>query len=284
MQWQDITLHNVLIDGEHHNQTWLLHGLSAQWQHTRLNGQAIYDHQRHHVTVAQLTLSDGQWQTTTPLAQLQHDALARIPRDLTATIERLDILNTSMETADFTLNQASLSLENWQWPQAVNTQPDALLSFSADSGRWHDTAFTDPLLDLAFSPNTITLQGAAVSVMEGYVQAAGSLTSHQWMLDNLSINGIKWLLPADWRTSLPALMAPLQQATQAPSLRIKQLAIRHTSLTDSNAEWPWQISGLNLDGHDLTLMENGQWGLWHGELTSGAQLVSLNTVEMQAPW
>lgn len=114
--------------------------------------------------------------------------------------------------------------------------------------------------------------------------SAGSLTSHQWMLDNLSINGIKWLLPADWRTSLPALMAPLQQATQAPSLRIKQLAIRHTSLTDSNAEWPWQISGLNLDGHDLTLMENGQWGLWHGELTSGAQLVSLNTVEMQAPW
>ncbi|MGF1686948.1 AsmA family protein [Photobacterium japonica] len=287
IQWQNLTLNNVLIDGEHHAGLWTLYGLSANGQHASFNGQAVYDATRHHLTVPQFTVSDGQWQSTDPLSALQPYLDRLVASPLTVTLKRVDILNSSMESPSLTLNHASLSLENWHWPRGVYDQPDALFSFSANSGRWQETDFSEPLLDLAFSPQAITLQGGSIHLLDGYLQAEGTAHPDRLALTHLTINGVKGFLPPSASTPLTHAWATLHNSEIGRALTtvtLEQLDINHTHLTASDPAWPWQISGLQIDGKQLTLMQQGHPGLWHGSLTSSAHFASLNAVDVHEPW
>ncbi|MGF1725862.1 AsmA family protein [Photobacterium nomapromontoriensis] len=277
LNWQQLPFKTVLLDGEHHRDHWTLYGLSAKWQQASLNGQLEYNTNERHLTLHQLTLAGLKLQSDDMLAPVL-DTLKQLEHTgFSATVSQLDILNSSIELPTASLNHASLSLENWHWPQSAFQQTKAWLSFNADSGIWHHTAFNDPLFDLAFTPQQIKINGASIKALEGYWRTDGTLTPDSLLIDNLAINGVKWLQSDNAEIPYPPAVDHLKQVT------INNLDIGYTQLTAAKKSWPWQISGLNVSGHDLIIMQGGKPGLWQGSLTTSAYLASLNTIDLIEP-
>ncbi|WP_299019957.1 AsmA family protein [uncultured Photobacterium sp.] len=284
IRWQDTTLNNVLLDGNHNQQHWIIYGFSFNWQQANFNGQAEYLNKTKAETLIlhQLTVSDLKLQDNRPLGiQPAHRLATRFkhPSELPSIIDirRLDILNSSLELPELTLNNADLSLQNWHWPTTHWQQQNAHFSLNADSLRWHNTVFEDPLVELAFSPQQMIIEGISAKVMEGYIQTDGTLTPDTLALNQLTINSIKWFLPEQWP-------AQLQTASRRfENIRLAALDIGYAQFIDTHPERHFQLSDLNLSGHDLIFQHHGQPGLWQGELTASAGFASIKTIAMVEP-
>lgn len=279
-RWQQLTLSNLLLDGDHYERHWKLYGFSFDWQHASLNGQAEYLtplQETATLRLHQLTISGLQLQEPFGLNVLKPHFSQLTSLAPNIDIRRLDVLSSSIEHPDFTLNDASLSLQNWHWPTSYWQQQDAFLSLSADSLRWHGTVMETPLIELGFSPQQITIAGASAKLLEGYIRADGAFTPDMLALNQLTINGIKWFLADNWP-------AQLQDASKYfDDISLTALDISHAQITAPHPDMPFQLSGLNASGQDLILKRHGRSGLWQGELTASAGLASVNSITMDEP-
>lgn len=281
MQWQGTTLKDVLIDGDYQDQNWKIYGLSFDWQHATFSGQAEYKHsatQPDLLTLHQLTVTGLQLQDQNPLTVL-HAYIAQLKAtDLNIKINRLDILESNIEIPNYALNNINLSVQNWQWPATHWQQHDALVSLNASSIQWLNTVFEEPLVNITFSPQQITVNGLSTKVLEGYVQLDGALTPSVLALNQVTVNGIKWVLPNNWPTHLRTLNSLYSD------ISITQLDVGYAQLTDINPASPFQIAGLNINGEDLILKRHGHIGLWQGSLITNSGAASVNKVGMTGPY
>ncbi|MDX1303970.1 AsmA family protein [Photobacterium sp.] len=281
LSWQNIELDNVLIDGDHYDQKWKLYGFSFDWQHASLNGQAEYvdsEAQPDALILHQLTLTGLQLQDPTQLEQFKTQLTQLKATDITVNIKRLDILESSMEMPDYGFNSLNLSLQDWHWPATGWQQQNAHLSLSASSIQWQKTVFEEPLVELFFAPQQITIDGLSSKVFDGFIQTDGALTPDLLALNQVSINGIRWLRPEQWRQSAATLNRAFDD------ISITKLDVGYAQLTDNNPSFPIQVTGLNINGEDLILKRKGQLGLWQGELSVSAGFVSVNRVTMIEPY
>ncbi|MCW8331071.1 AsmA family protein [Photobacterium sp. SDRW27] len=280
-RWQQATLNNVLLDGDHYAQHWKLYGFSFNWQHANFNGQAEYLNApatAKALRLHQLTLSGLQLQDASLFNLLQERFSQLTQPAVNIDIRRLDILDSSIELPDYSINNASLSLQNWTWPSDHWQQQQAHLSLNADNVRWQETVFDEPLVEIDFSPQQITIEGASAKVLEGYVQADGAFTPDMLALNQLTINGIKWFIPEQWPAQLQAASRYFND------ISLTKLDISYAQLTDSHPERPFQLSGINASGQDLVLKRRGRIGLWQGELTASAGFASVNSITMVEPF
>lgn len=278
LRWQQFPVEKLLLDGNYTAPALTLYGFSFDWQHAGVNGQLELDTRVKALQLHQLTVSDLQLQQGDELAALQTWLHHWTQAGGTATLGRLDMLDISLELPSLALNHASLSLENWHWPQSAYQQPEAWLSFSAESGSWQALTFTDPLLELAFTPAQVTIKGASVNALEGYGRAAGILTPESLQLDSLVLKGLKVFLPPHWQQTARTAFA------HWPTIRIDSLDIGYSQLVDTAPASPWHLTGLNLKGQDLLLRRENQPGLWQGSLTAGAGAASFNTISLTGPY
>ncbi|MGR5144095.1 AsmA family protein [Photobacterium sp. DNB23_23_1] len=276
-RWQQWQIQQPLLDGSHRNNQWTLNAFSFDWQNANINGQFDAALDKRSVDIHQLTLSGLQLQDFKLTNEIQQQAYALASQGWQATVRRADILDSSIELPSLSLNHANLSLTNWHWPGTVYSQEDAWLSFNAESGSWRQRPFTDPLLDLSFTPGTVALNGVAVNALEGYWRASGRVTPDALRLDNLTSKGIKWFLPADWTGQLVQAVSPFKQ------IRIATLNIGYAQLTAADSNTPWYINGLNVNGRDLLIRQQPYFNLWHGSLSATARQASLNTIDLQEP-
>ncbi len=281
MQWQGTTLKDVLIDGDYQDQNWKIYGLSFEWQHATFSGQAEYKQsatQPNLLTLHQLTVTGLQLQDQNQLT-LFHSYINQVKAsDLIINIKRIDVLESNIEIPNYALNNINLSVQNWQWPASHWQQHKALVSLNASSIQWLNTVFEDPLVNSTFSPQQITVNGLSTKVLEGYVQLDGTLTPDVLALNQVTVNGIKWVLPNNWPTHLHTLNSLYSD------ISITQLDIGYAQLTDTNPANPFQIAGLNINGEDLILKKHGQVGLWQGTLTANSGAASVNKVSMIGPY
>jgi hypothetical protein len=281
MQWQGTILKNVLIDGDYQDKHWKIYGLSFDWQHATFSGQAEYKQsatQSDLFTLHQLTVTGLQLQDQNPLTVL-HSSIAQLKTsDLSIDIKRLDILESHIEMPSYTLNNINLSVQNWQWPSSHWQQHDALVSLSASSIQWLNTTFEEPLVNITLSPQQITINGLSAKALEGYIQLDGTLTPDLLALNQVTANGIKWLLPNNWQTQLRTF------SSLYSDISITQLDIGYAQLTDVNPVSPFQIAGLNINGEDLILKRHGQVGLWQGRLITNSGAASVNKISMTGPY
>jgi hypothetical protein len=281
MQWQGTTLKDVLIDGDYQDQNWKIYGLSFEWQHATFSGQAEYKQsatQPNLLTLHQLTVTGLQLQDQNQLT-LFHSYINQVKAsDLIINIKRIDVLESNIEIPNYALNNINLSVQNWQWPATHWQQHDALVSLNASSIQWLNTVFEEPLVNITFSPQQITVNGLSTKVLEGYVQLDGTLTPRVLALNQVTVNGIKWALPNNWPTHLRTLNSLYSD------ISITQLAVGYAQLTDVNPASPFQIAGLNINGEDLILKRHGHVGLWQGTLTSNSGAASVNKVSMTGPY
>ena len=276
-QWQQWETKQLLLDGNHHGNLWKLNGFSFDWQHASINGQLDLATDKKTLDIHQLTVSGLQLQDSELTQTLQHQLDSWASEQWQATLKRVDMLDSSIELPAVSLNHANLSLTDWHWPSSAYSQHNAWLSFNADSGSWRQQPFTDPLLDLNFMPNTITLNGASVNALEGYWRAEGKISPDTLQLDNLTSKGIKWFLPADWASHLSHSLSSFKQ------INIRSLDIGYAQLTAAESDTPWYINGLNVSGKDLLLQPQPYLALWQGNIAATARQVSLNTVDLFEP-
>lgn len=276
-KWQWWESQQLLLDGSYTDNQWTLHGFSFDWQHATVNGQLEVAPNQQRVDIHQLTLSGLQLQDNPLTDTIQQQADALVSQDWQATVRRVDILDSSLELPSLSLNHANLSLTNWHWPGTAYSQQDAWLSFNAESGSWRQLPFTDPLLDLSFTPGTIVLNGVAVNALEGYWRADGRVSPDALQLGNLTSKGIKWFLPADWDEQLALAVSPFKQ------IRIDTLDIGYAQLTAADSKTPWYINGLNVNGRHLLIRQQPYFSLWQGNLSATARQASLNTIDLQEP-
>lgn len=276
-QWQQWETKQLLLDGSHHGNLWKLKGFSFDWQHASINGQLDLATDKKTLDIHQLTLSGLQLQDSELTQTLQHQLDSWASEQWQATLKRVDMLDSSIELPAVSLNHANLSLTDWHWPSSAYSQHNAWLSFNADSGSWRQQPFTDPLLDLNFMPNAITLNGASVNALEGYWRAEGKISPDTLQLDNLTSKGIKWFLPADWASHFSHSLSSFKQ------INIRSLDIGYAQLTAAESETPWYINGLNVSGKDLLFQPQPYFALWQGNIAATATQVSLNTVDLFEP-
>ncbi|PSW13111.1 AsmA family protein [Photobacterium sanctipauli] len=277
VEWQSQAAKQVLLDGHHSQGRWTLNGFSLDWQQADISGQLAYHQQQSLLDVQQLTLSGLQLQEPELAKQLSAMVQNMAQAGTQVFLERLDILDSSIELPDITVNHANLSLQNWHWPQPHWQQQAATLSFNAEDGIWLDTPFTAALAELHFAPQQITVSGLSVSLLEGYLRTAGTLLPDAILLDSLTANGIKWLAPQGWQQSLQGPLANIKD------ISVGSLDTGYLQLTAADDDKPWQLSGLHLNGHDLIVMRDKQWGLWQGALSSNASFASFNRINMVEP-
>lgn len=283
LNWQNIDLDNVLIDGDYDDQKWTLYGFSFDWQHASLNGQAEYivsenKTQPDSLILHQLTLTGLQLQDPTLLEQLKTQLSQLKSADLTMEIKRFDMLESSVEVPDYALNTVSLSLQDWRWPATYWQQKNAHLSLSASSIQWQDTVFEEPLVELRFAPQHITIDGLSGKVFDGFIRADGVLTPDLLALNHITLNGIKWSRPEQWQQSVAVLNQLFND------ISIMKLDVGYAQLIDNNPSFPFQLSGLNINGDDLILKRHGQFGLWQGKLSASASFSSVNRITMIEPY
>ncbi len=132
-------------------------GFSFNWQHASLSGQAEYlatAQTTETILLHQLTISDLQLQDSELINTLQSHLGQLLKPSVKLDVRRLDILDSSIERPDYTINDGNLSLHNWSWPASLWHQRNAFLSLGASSIRWKNTVIDEPLVELAFSPAT----------------------------------------------------------------------------------------------------------------------------------
>lgn len=117
--------------------------------------------------------------------------------------------------------------------------------------------------------------------MNGTINASGRWLrdSRQLALDNLSLSGIEYTLPENWRQ---LWMSPLPEALS--SVVIHQLAVSHTLLIDISPDFPFQMTALNGTGNELVLAKQHQWGIWSGDSEWKANEATFNRQDIRAPW
>ncbi|MCG7496767.1 AsmA family protein [Vibrio sp. Of7-15] len=270
LYWQGEAFDHVVIDGEIETDIARLYGISFDWKNSQISAQAEWTElegwRLPQLTVSDLNLTTEEMRYITPhLSWLEE--LNQI-----ITIERFDALNANIELPEININNLNLAITNLTWPSTLWQQKKTTLSFSADSASIDNIVFESPLADLRFTPNQISAHDLSFSTLGGFVSLAGHWQPKKLQLDTLTVNRIKWLLKPNWQQTLQLYLAPLQQ------VEIDKLSIKHSQLIDTESSTPFQMTGLNVHGRQLSLRHQEQWGLWQGKLHASVQNASLNYV------
>ncbi|UXI01189.1 AsmA family protein [Photobacterium sp. TY1-4] len=282
IRWQQQEFSNILIDGQRDDHQWTLHGFSFHWHGATLSGQAEYlappdvrpQWRIHQLSLADLTFQD-QTLANHLTAQWQHYLSATRPQ---IELQRLDILNSSVELPGLTLNGANLSLRGWRLDdgyapeEALWQQQEATLSFGADSLQWREILLDEPLAELHFRPQQIQLSALSTRLLGGYLTTDGTITPDFLALNQFTARNLQWDLPTDWASTLHQLAAPFAD------ISVQELNIGYSALTAADPTWPFHLGGLNASGHDLHLKRRGHPGLWQGNLTASASSAGLNGI------
>ncbi|RTZ14583.1 AsmA family protein [Vibrio aquaticus] len=266
---QGEALDGLLVDLRYQPQDSTIFGSSFVWQGAKISGQAEqYPHgwSLVNVTVDQLNLPESN-QLETLLSTL---GKLHLP---VSHINSLDILNSSFNYADWRFEQLDASLENLYLNHSFWQQQQGYASFNAESLTNGELRLISPRSSLSLDPERIQIEEFDADFKQGRVQLKGSLTPNEVALEQLSISALKWL--EETHTLLPTVQGLL---TPLDKLTIQSLDIENTQLIQVERKPYWQLSGLNIEGNDLILVDGQHQGLLAGNLEASANAVNIDTL------
>ncbi|GLT20369.1 hypothetical protein GCM10007938_41530 [Vibrio zhanjiangensis] len=262
-------LDQLLIDGQYKAQDSTIYGVSFKWQGANISGQAEQFEQGWsliNVTVNQLRLS--QTSSIKKLLSGLNDLMLPVYH-----INSLDILNSDLHYAGWQFNQMDASLEDYFINRPLEQQKQASLSLSAESIDYAQLRLISPTARLNISDLGVYLDEFDADFKQGRIQMSGSLKQKQLQLNWLKISGVKWLEDSN------QLLASLTEVFGSlESLDINELEIKNTQLIQVEQRPYWQLSGLNVEGKNLSLIRAGQSSLYQGSVEISANNASLDNL------
>ncbi|RYU66705.1 AsmA family protein [Aliivibrio finisterrensis] len=268
LYWQGEALNEVLIDGYYTQHYTALHGISLTWRGSTITAQAELKENKLWV-IPQFTLRKFNLESNNsdiinkPIKWLsQHN--------FTYQFERIDLLDINIELPQFVANNLNLSAENVLLPYHLWQQNNANISFNADNLVWNEHTINNPIFSLTLNGKKADISTLSFEIFDGHIQLTGKLSPTSINLNSLSIDQVKWAITNEEASVLT------QYVNQLDQVKIAKLDVNNTQLIQLNGQYPYQLSGVNMEGHDLDLLRLEQWGLWDGTLSMSASNASFN--------
>lgn len=265
---------DLLVDMRYQQTESTIFGSSFRWRGASISGQAEQytdGWSLINVTIDKLTLP-----SETPLEQLL-TTMSHLSLPVNH-INSLDILNGSFDYAGWRFEQLDASLENLTLNRSLWQQADGYASFNAESINNRDIQLYSPRAQLGFSQDYITIEEFDGDFKQGRVQLQGDIRPDKVSLKKLRLSGVKWL--DDTQQLIPTaqqLFEPLNH------LSIEELDVENTQIIQVDRKPYWQLSGLNINGEQLVLINDGKPGLLNGQLEISANSANLdNLISTQA--
>ncbi|MGD8111272.1 AsmA family protein [Vibrio sp. TRT 17S01] len=267
-------LNQILIDADYQASDSTVYGASFLWQGAKVSGQGEQlgtDWSLINVTINQLDL-------TQPIEQLSIWRKLRQYAPTVTHVNSLDVLRGNLSTQALRAENMDLSLENIDLTKPLWQQNQGYLSFNADALSYHEMQLIEASGKLALTPNQIEIEEFNSDFNQGSIQLAGKLKPNAVLLDQFVATGIKWLDNTEKDLhQLGRAIQPLEQ------LSITKLDINNSQWINLEQQPHWQLSGVNAEGTDLTMIQNGRLGLWHGQFELTANSASIdNLISSQA--
>ena len=263
------------LDLKAHDST--LYGASFEWRGAKISGQAEQyptGWSLINVTIDGLRLNQQQTQ------QLQR-ADWRVPGFNVSHINSLDILKSDIAWQNGHLAAFSASLENIQLPFKVWQQQQGYFSLQAESVSLQQERWIDPNLKLTLQEDEIEINDFYSQWQQGSIQLNGRVTPQTVQLQELDVRGVKWVTESSQDSEPLSLLQPWLQGIN--SLSIARLNVERSQRIQLAQQPYWQVSGLHIEGQDLSLIQKGKWGLWEGELNASANDASYQSILSAQP-
>lgn len=275
--WQNEALDNFLIDLDLKAHDSTLYGASFEWRGAKISGQAEQyptGWSLINVTIDGLRLSQQQTQ------QLQR-ADWRVPGFNVSHINSLDILKSDIAWQDGHLAAFNASFENIQLPFKVWQQQQGYFSLQAESVSLQQERWVDPNLKLTLQEDQIEINDFYSQWQQGSIQLNGRVSPQTVQFQELDVRGVKWVTESTQDSEPLSLLQPWLQGIN--SLSIARLNVERSQRIQLVQQPYWQVSGLHIEGQDLSLIEQGKWGLWEGELNASANDASYQSILSAQP-
>ncbi|KJY84088.1 membrane assembly protein AsmA [Vibrio galatheae] len=264
---QGEALNKVLVDARYQENNSTIFGSSFHWRGATISGQAEQYPQGWslvNVTIDQLTLPQS--------SQIEQLSATLHNLDLPIFhINSLDILSSSFNYGRWRFEHLDASLENLNLNQSTWQQQAGYASFDAESIRYGELQLLSPTAQFALDNHTLTIEEFDTDFKQGRIQLQGEVSPQAIALSMLKIRGVKWLeQTAQIIPDLTAMLSTLD------ALTIEQLEIDNTQLIQVEKKPYWQVSGLTVEGTDLTLIEQSKSGLLAGKLDVSANIANID--------
>ncbi len=272
--WQQEAFNQVLIDIDYKEQDSTLYGASFEWRNANISGQAEQYKQGWslvNVTIDKLNLSHDEWQNVTSegwslLSTTVHH------------INSLDILNSTLSGTEFQISNANLSLENIMLRQDIWHQNEGYISFNAESLDYQNHRIIEPAFESDLNNERISVNDLHFEFEQGLIQTTAKVTPASLSLQQLNINGVKWIYESDKDFSFIR-----HYLSQLKHLAIDDLKVRHSQFIQLARQPNWQVSGLSIDGKALTVIKQTELGLWQGTANISADNASYKQLLSSQP-
>lgn len=258
-------LDTLLIDAEYKPEESTVYGVSFDWRGANISGQA--EQYQDGWSLVNVTVNHLNLPPYIPSERLL-STLQSVSLPITH-INSLDILGSSFDYAGWRFEQLDASLENLSLDKSIWQQDEAYLSFDAESATHSAIQLIAPTSKLHVTSEGIEFEDFDADFKQGRVQIDGLVSPNQVKLNSLKLSGIKWL------EDTSELFESLQAAsTSLQHLSIQELEISNTQMIQVERKPYWQLSGFNAKGQQLSLVREGEWGLFQGEIELSANSAS----------
>lgn len=258
--WQGEAINNILLDTVLKPEDSTIYGLSFDWRDTQISGQAEEYKQGWsliNVTIDKLRVN-----------QQEYSDLAHIdwPFFLSKVyhINSLDLLNSTLELPNIQLTNGNISIENVLLPFALDSQDKGYISLNAESIRYLNQIALEPSFKLHLNQESLAVDDFSANFKQGQIYLQGEFNQQSAHLDQLYINGLKWLEQDDSSAEILAAMSKAISSLNA--VTIDQLKIDNSQVIQLKHSPHWQASGLTINGDKLELIRDASLGLWNGNL------------------
>ncbi len=241
---------NVLIQGSVTQDRMLFSNIGADLARGSMTGNGERDAQGNW-KINQLRLNDIRLQTTHSLS----DFLRPIQNVPSIAITRLDMTDARLQGPDWAVTDLDLTLKNLHWQGDDWQSQDGSLAMNAGNfinGRFE---LNDPIINMDFSPQGVTLTQFSSRWANGVIRADGNWTrsDKHLMLNNLAVAGLEYTLPENWRdrwqSALPAWL---------DSVSVTRFTSNRNLIIDINPAFPFQMTSLDGSGENL---------YWHASIS-----------------
>jgi hypothetical protein len=266
---------NLLILGGMKKGNLIIESFGADLPNGDITGQIIQYRNNKVWQVNNLYLNHFRWQSEQSPLELFNKINIFSGLD----IRQLNIIGASFEGPDWALNDASLSLQNIRWRKGQwSAQNNSKINFNAESIVYGDLYLNDPIVKLGVTGHDIDIQQLNARWQGGLLKAEGQWRNDELTLNNVILSAVEYTLPSNWRSLIDY---PFPDWLK--SFKINNLKSGRNVIIDTNPQFPFQLTLLDIDGQNLTLLKDRRFSLWDGKLNIHADNATFNKIDIRYP-
>lgn len=190
------------------------------------------------------------------------------------TIRQFLMLESSIQLPNFSFDKGNIEATDISYDKQWQFDKSSFV-FNAETAMWHDDLFSSILIKLKSEEQAIKIEKVMATWNKGNVNFTGSWQDNQLRLTQLTLVGANYELPG--KLEWPLLPDIFSQ------INIEQLTILPSMLIETNPDYPFIFTNLEVSGSNISLVKDGKLGLYSGTIFFKAEKGSINRIDITYP-